>query len=69
MTNTAQNTIASGLMETIELIGGPICGQKVNWPSGEKRAKIKYAYGFAIYEQEKDDKGDVVAGKALYVEG
>ncbi len=61
-----------GAMLPVELIGGPLCGAKVPWQQGKKRAEIKYnpnraelasnGTAVAVYDWEGD-------GKAVYVRG
>lgn len=48
--------------EIVELVGGPVCGQQVRWPFGQKESRVRYVYGTAIYVYEGK-------GKALYKEG
>ena len=53
----------------IELVGGPLCGTKVNWPLNSRKKTFLYQNpkgdfaGKAIYELEIDNKA------AIYIEG
>lgn len=44
----------------VELIGGPLCGELVNWPKGESKALVKYDRGAAVALYAYEGKGKAV---------
>lgn len=48
----------------VELVGGPIDGLEIKWPSNKETASIKYYGGFALYKLEGNG-----SGKAKYLKG
>ena len=58
----AEAVSSSDWLAPVELIGGPLCGNKVTWPAGEHTADLKYYGGVCTYEYEG-------GGKAIYARG
>lgn len=58
----AESVSSSDWLAPVELVGGPLCGNKVQWPAGEREADLKYYGGVCTYQYEGD-------GKAFYARG
>lgn len=50
------------VLELVELVGGPLCGNSVQWDSPCNVMRIEYYGGFAFYSRES-------AEKAIYLKG
>lgn len=63
MSNTKQKPVTDGLVvPSIELVGGPLCGTRVDWPMNKQFVAYAYYGGEAEYKFESDET-------AIYVKG
>jgi len=57
MTNEAITTPKEvGTPQIVELIAGPCCGMKVNWPEDSEFATVKYTFGYSVYKLTTKEK-------------
>lgn len=47
----------------VDLVAGPLCGEKIQWPEGAAETVQPYQFGHATYRLEEGGQ------TALYVEG
>jgi len=59
---TATQPQSQDTLPIVELIGGPLCGDRVQWPTNLAWAQFPYKFGLALYVYEGK-------GKAKYREG